>query len=86
MVIEGDKLEYQPAHVQVDEKALVEPYTMEPPNYSMPPKKLGPDDYFMMGDNRNNSNDSHVWGALKRDRFVGKAEYRFWPIERAGTL
>ncbi len=43
---------------------------------------LGPDELFMMGDNRNNSNDSRYWGPLKRDRVIGKAAVIFFPLNR----
>lgn len=53
--------------------------------------KCGPfiipeDSYFMMGDNRGNSQDSRYWGTLKRDRFIGRAVTVFWPVNRIKTL
>lgn len=53
--------------------------------------KCGPfilpnDSYFMMGDNRGNSQDSRYWGTLKRDRFVGRAVTIFWPLNRLRVL
>lgn len=47
---------------------------------------LDDDSYFMMGDNRGNSQDSRYWGTLKRDRFVGRAINVFWPLNRAKIL
>lgn len=47
---------------------------------------LDEDSYFMMGDNRGNSQDSRYWGTLKRDRFVGRAVTVFWPIKRIKIL
>lgn len=41
---------------------------------------------LVMGDNRNDSNDSRVWGLLDRDRVVGKAMVRFWPLGRLGLV
>ncbi len=50
------------------------------------PFKLDEDSYFMMGDNRGNSQDSRYWGTLKRDRFVGRAVVVFWPLNRMKVL
>ena len=50
------------------------------------PFKLGEDEYFMMGDNRGNSQDSRYWGKLKKDRFIGRATFVFWPINRIKIL
>ena len=40
----------------------------------------------MLGDNRNESSDSHVWGSLPVENVVGKAFYILWPIERQGFV
>lgn len=50
------------------------------------PFKLDKDSYFMMGDNRGNSQDSRYWGTLKRNRFVGRAVVIFWPLDRIRPL
>ena len=42
--------------------------------------------YFMMGDHRENSDDSRVWGAEPRDEILGIARFRYWPLDRLGTL
>jgi signal peptidase I len=42
--------------------------------------------YLVLGDNRNNSYDSHYWGFVPKDKIVGKASVRFWPIDRAGGI
>jgi signal peptidase I len=42
--------------------------------------------YIMLGDNRNNSDDSHLWGFLQRDQFVGHAFFVFWPLTRSRLL
>jgi signal peptidase I len=42
--------------------------------------------YIMLGDNRNNSDDSHLWGFLRQDQFVGHAFVVFWPLNRISIL
>jgi len=43
-------------------------------------------EYFMMGDNRGNSQDSRFWGTLPQDRFIGRAVFVFWPLNRLKVL
>ena len=50
------------------------------------PFKLKDDEYFMMGDNRGNSQDSRYWGVLKKDRFIGRATFLFWPFNRVRKI
>ena len=51
---------------------------MEP--YDMAPVKLGPLAYFVMGDNRSNSNDSRSFGPISRDMILGRVWLRYWPL------
>jgi signal peptidase I len=85
-VLTGKRVEYEPGHVRINGKPLKEPYIAEPPHYAYGPRKLGPREYFMMGDNRNNSQDSHVWGPLSRERVIGRAEILFWPLNRVRVI
>jgi len=50
------------------------------------PRFLKPGELFVMGDNRNNSNDSRFWGPLPRNRVIGKAVFVFWPLNRIGLI
>ena len=82
----GEKIEVTNGRVYVDGELLTESYIAEAPNYGMSPMLVPPDRLFVMGDNRNNSNDSHVWGFLPQANIIGHACFRFWPIERLGGM
>jgi signal peptidase I len=57
-----------------------------PRNQWQAPDRIPRGWYFMMGDNRNNSDDGHLWGFLRRDQFVGHAFFVFWPLNDARGL
>jgi signal peptidase I len=82
----GNTIEVKNGRVYIDRELLTEAYIAEPPNYVMPPVVIPPDQLFVMGDNRNNSNDSHAWGFLPKTNIIGHACFRFWPIERWGGM
>lgn len=84
----GDTIQVKNGAVYRNGQRLKEPYMAEPDqiNYVFGPYKVPPGKLFMMGDNRNDSNDSHVWGPLDRSRIVGKAWVRFWPLYRIGLV
>lgn len=83
----GEKLDIQNGQVYINDRAILEEYIAEPPNYSLYQPVIIPDrQYFVMGDNRNNSNDSHVWGFLPQENIIGRAFLRFWPLSKWGDL
>lgn len=82
----GQTVEVDEGVVLVDDKPVVESYTLEPPHYEMPAVRVPPNNLFVMGDNRNDSNDSHVWGFLPVDNVIGRAAFRFWPLPRLGLF
>ncbi|MDQ3008533.1 MAG: signal peptidase I [bacterium] len=47
---------------------------------------LGPNEYFVAGDNRPHSSDSRSWGPIDKSAIVGKAFMRYWPFDQAGLL
>jgi signal peptidase I len=85
-VVIGKRLSLVPGFVSVNGRRLQEPYLKETPRYAMAPIRLGTGRYLVLGDNRNNSKDSHFWGALDGSRIVGRAEAICWPQSRARWL
>lgn len=75
----GDTVEVRGGQVFVNGVALTEPYLAQPPNYVMPARQIEPDRFFVLGDNRNNSSDSHIWGTIPRTDIVGRAWIIYWP-------
>lgn len=67
-------------------RLLDEPYVPHFAVYSYGPATVGPDQYFVLGDNRGNSDDSHSWGMLPRKNIIGKAWLSYWPIKTFGLL
>ena len=92
IALPGEKFEIKSNYdgsydVYINDELLDEPYIMD--KFEYPPCKgelicgpivLGEDEYFMLGDNRGHSADSRYWGALKKERFIGKAKMLFWPF------
>lgn len=63
-----------------------EPYVVYPSRTDMAPLTLGPDEYFVMGDNRAGSSDSRVWGPLPARRIIGKAWLIYYPFDKFGLV
>lgn len=82
----GQIIQIQNGKVYLNNSPLTEDYIAEPPNYQMEKVKVPEDYLFVMGDNRNNSNDSHVWGFLPKQNIIGHACFRFWPLSRFGQV
>ena len=84
--VPGDTVQVQGGRVLVNGAAIEEPYIAQPSAYSMESRQIGPDEYFVLGDNRNNSSDSHTWGTIVRSAIDGKAWVTYWPPKDWGIV
>jgi signal peptidase I len=86
IAIPGDTVEVRNGTVYVNGKALEEPYIKEAPLYSYNKTTVPQDNYFVLGDNRNNSRDSHTGFTVPREDILGKASFSTWPISDIGLV
>jgi signal peptidase I len=82
----GETVEISKGQVWINGSPLKEKYIEAPPNYRWGPVVVPANSYLVLGDNRNNSYDSHYWGFVPRNDIVGKAIFRFYPFDRVGEL
>jgi signal peptidase I len=82
----GDKVEVKEGRVFINDKPLEEDYIADRPQYQYGPVTVPQDQYLVLGDNRNNSYDSHYWGFVPRNHIIGRAVVRFWPMNRLGEI
>ena len=91
IALPGERLLIRDAHVYINGHVLTEPYLPEVwvsnTNWGGPSGELiPPNQYFVMGDNRNRSQDSRVFGPIGRDRIDGRAWFRIWPLDHFGNI
>ncbi len=82
----GETVSISGGKVYLNGQPLQEDYIAEPPALPMEGRQVPTDEFFVMGDNRNDSNDSRYWGFLPRKNIIGRAVFRFWPLNRIGFM
>jgi signal peptidase I len=85
VAVAGDIVKVEHGTLYVNGEPVDEPYASRP-LYRMSPIQVPEDSLFVLGDNRNNSADGHVWGFLPKDHIEAKIVFRFWPFTRIGML
>ncbi len=75
----GETIEIKMGAVYINGSPLHEPYIKDPPNYTFHQYEIPKNEYFVLGDNRNSSNDSHNGWVVPRQNIVGKAWLSIWP-------
>jgi signal peptidase I len=84
----GDWVSIRNGRVYINGRRLDEPYV--PRAYldheSYPAVHVPPNHYYVLGDHRDDSNDSRVWGTVNRKLIIGKAVFAYWPLSEAGAV
>lgn len=91
IALPGERLLISDGYVYINGHKLDEPYLPEAwttlNNWGGPDGEVvPPNEYFVMGDNRNRSQDSRIFGFIGRDRIDGRAWFRIWPLNHFGQI
>lgn len=82
----GETIEIKDGTVFVNNEPLNEPYIAEAPLYTYSKAIIPLDNYFVLGDNRNYSTDSHTGYTVPRDAIIGKVAFSYWPPPEWGFV
>ena len=81
----GDHIEVTGGELYINGEKIEEPWLHEPMQYSgVWDVKEG--EYFVLGDNRNHSSDSHIWEGVPKANLIGNAFFRYWPLNRISII
>jgi signal peptidase I len=86
IALPGDTVEVRGGQVYVNDQLIDEPYIRDRAPYLVPRQTVPPEHYFVLGDNRPNSSDSHVWGLVPAENVIGRAWVSYWPPNLWGTV
>ena len=84
--VPGDKVEVKEGILYLNDIAQNNYISDKNINYSIGPYVVPEKSLWVMGDNRNNSMDSHIWGFLPYEKVIGKAIFRYWPLNNIGPI
>ncbi len=84
--VPGDQISVSGGVLWRNGSAVSEPWRAAPMEYRMAPLRVPPGHLLVLGDNRNASLDSHIWGPLPADHVIGTAVFRYWPLDHLGPI
>lgn len=82
----GETIAIHDGRVYIDGRPLDEPYLSRPTHGFLPPTRIPPLHYFVLGDNRDASSDSRSFGPVAKEDIVGRAIFRYWPPTQIGLV
>ncbi|MFZ0409184.1 MAG: signal peptidase I [Cyanobium sp.] len=86
VAVAGDRIAVRDGQLQRNDRPVPEAWRREPMDYVLAPLTVPPGHVLVLGDNRNASLDSHLWGPLPVEDVIGTAIWRYWPLERFGPI
>ncbi|MFN6338744.1 MAG: signal peptidase I [Cyanobacteriota bacterium] len=86
VAVAGDRVEVRDGLLWRNGRAIDPDWSHTPATYTLAPQEVPPGHLMVLGDNRNASLDSHVWGPLPGKEVIGTAFWRYWPLDRFGPL
>ncbi len=84
--VPGDKVEVKEGNLYLNDIPQDNYISDKNINYSTGPYIVPENSLWVMGDNRNNSMDSHIWGFLPYEKVIGRAVFRYWPLNNIGPI
>ncbi len=84
--ISGDTIEIHDGKLIRNNEVMIEPWIKESIKYELASIQVPDNTLWVLGDNRNNSLDSHFWGELPEENVIGTAFLRYWPLKRIGPI
>jgi signal peptidase I len=86
VAVAGDRIEVRQGRLWRNDAPVAHDWSAEPMDYTLAPQTIPEGQLLVLGDNRNASLDSHLWGPLPENDVIGTAIWRYWPPGRFGPI
>lgn len=86
IAVAGDVVQMKKGVLIVNGEAQTDSFVNEAAYYDWGPQAVPPGMLMVLGDNRNHSLDSHIWGFLPKENVIGRAIFKYWPVWRLGAI